>query len=727
MVTVEVPAPEAPAAAMIPDAIIDEIRTRADIVRVIGNHVQLRRAGRNWKGLCPFHGEKSPSFNVSPDKGFFYCFGCHKKGDAFTFVMEYEGKSFHEAAEQLAALAGIEIPRVEENPALRAARGERVRMLELNKLATQFFREVLAHPKGGAAGRAYLEQRGVAAAITDRFQLGYAPADWHALADFLKTRKADLEIATKLGLIAPQPRAGGYYDRYRDRLVCPVIVPGGEVAGFSARTVGNELNKDGSAPAKYINSPESSVYKKSKLLFGLAQARESFAQKKRAVLVEGNFDVISMHQAGFTEVVAPLGTALTHEQIELLRRLADKVVLLYDGDRAGYAATLASLKLCAEAEVEVLVARRPGHAKSGGAGPLSDGADPDSTIAHGGTEAMIEIIDRATPGFEYFAYEVWGRARASSDAKARALDDAVQVLVKVANETKRDLILDTLAKAMELDERVVRNALARAQGRDHARPRGDGRPGAPGGPGASFGSRQAPPADRRGPFADRQGPPSDDRRGPVGFERRPDRVGPPDRSAPHDDHVPHAASQAPETRGGADDRDFIPHAAAEPDADRADGGPTDAPDDRGSPPRAAVAPAPIPTGPPPTEELEVLALLSDHPSLFPTAETLGLFSLLTDGRLRDMYSAARAGARIVELAPSCLPPRAAEQVLSAKYAAETEPRRRLEQQVANLRHRTAQVGLAQLKTRMNEAQRAGDRDLVRRLFAEIVTTRKQVD
>ncbi len=446
---------------MIPDAIIDEIRTRADIVRVIGTHVQLRRAGRNFKGLCPFHGEKTPSFSVSPDKGFFYCFGCHKKGDAFTFVMEYEGKSFHEAAEQLAAMAGIEIPQVEENPALRAARGERVRMLELNKLATQFFREVLADPARGAAGRAYLEARGVAAPITEKFQLGYAPGDWHALADFLKARKADLEIATKLGLIAPQPRAGGYYDRYRDRLVCPVIVPGGEVAGFSARTVGNELNKDGSAPAKYINSPESTVYKKSKLLFGLAQAREAFGLKKRAVLVEGNFDVISMHQAGFTEVVAPLGTALGAEQIELLRRMADKVVLLYDGDRAGYAATLASLKLCAEAEVEVLVARRPGHGKSGGAGPLADGADPDSVVAHGGSEAMAEYIDRATPGFEYFAYEVWGRARASSDAKARALDDAVAVLVKVANETKRDLILDTLAKAMELDERVVR-------GRSHA-------------------------------------------------------------------------------------------------------------------------------------------------------------------------------------------------------------------------------------------------------------------
>src|SRR5687768_1121032 len=170
--------------ALIPEDVIDEIRRRVDIVAVIGQHVQLRRAGRNHKGLCPFHGERTPSFNVNPDKGFFYCFGCQKKGDAFTFVMEYEGKSFAEAAEQLAARAGILIPEVEESPALRRARGERAQMLEINKLATQFFREVLAHPERGAAGRAYLDKRGVSAAVSDRFQLGYAPADWHALAEF---------------------------------------------------------------------------------------------------------------------------------------------------------------------------------------------------------------------------------------------------------------------------------------------------------------------------------------------------------------------------------------------------------------------------------------------------------------------------------------------------------------------------------------------------------------
>ena len=222
---------------MIPDDVIAEIRARVDIVAVIGEHVQLRKAGRNWKGLCPFHGEKTPSFNVTPDKGFFYCFGCHKKGDAFTFVMEYGGKTFHEAAEQLAARAGIVLPEVQESPELRRARGERAAMLDLNRVATDFFREVLAHPERGGPGRAYLAKRGVGDAIRDRFQLGYAPADWHLLVDHLTARRCDLELAVKLGLIARQPRAGGFYDRYRERLVCPVIVPGGEVVGFSARVV----------------------------------------------------------------------------------------------------------------------------------------------------------------------------------------------------------------------------------------------------------------------------------------------------------------------------------------------------------------------------------------------------------------------------------------------------------------------------------------------------------
>ncbi len=279
---------------MIPDNVIAQIRDTADIVAVIGLRVQLKKAGTSWKGLCPFHGERTPSFNVMPDKGFFHCFGCQKSGDVFKFVMEIEGKTFVDAVEQLGARFGIEVPKIEESPEARRARGERVAMLDINKLATAFFREVLADPARGEPGRAYLAKRGVGEATSAAFQLGYAPADWHALADYLKDKHADLELAAKLGLVAKQPSRGGYYDRNRDRLVCPVVVPGGDVVGFSARVVGPPP-PDADPPPKYINSPESTVYKKSRLLFGLAQAREGMQKLSRAVLVEGNFDVITLH------------------------------------------------------------------------------------------------------------------------------------------------------------------------------------------------------------------------------------------------------------------------------------------------------------------------------------------------------------------------------------------------------------------------------------------------
>jgi DNA primase len=620
--------------ALIPEDTIAEIRARVDIVAVIGQHVQLRKAGRNWKGLCPFHGEKTPSFNVSPDKGFFYCFGCQKKGDAFTFVMELQGKSFHEAAEQLAAMAGVAIPQVEENPALRRARGERAQMLEVNKLATAFFREVLEDPKRGAAGRAYLDKRKIGAEQQERFQLGYAPGDWHALADFLTARRADLEIAVKLGLIARQPRAGGFYDRFRDRLVCPIVVPGGEVVGFSARLVGDApKDEHGDAiGAKYINSPESTVYKKSRLLFGLAQAREGFRTKGRAVLVEGNFDVISMHQAGFVETIAPLGTALTGEQVDQIRRLASKVVLFYDGDRAGYRATIAGLELCLAAELPAYIARRPGHAGSGGAGVLADGADPDTVVHAGGPDRLAEMLDRAQPALEFLAYEVWTLAK-TPESKARAIDDAARLLRKVASTTERDLIAGTLATAMQLDPGVVQRALARA-----SRPDGAAHPGGP----APSGRYGAPPS------------------------------------------------------GGA-------------------GGP-------GAPEPAAAPPA----APPPTDELDLLCLLADHPGLAATAEESGVLSLLTDERLRDMYSASRAGQSLLELAPLRLPMPSAQAVIAARFASDPDPARHLEKMVAGLRARQQALHAAELHRRLSDARRSGDRELERRIANEIVN-RKQVD
>jgi len=611
---------------MIPDDVITQIRDAADIIAVIGQHVQLRKAGRNWKGLCPFHGEKTPSFNVSPDKGFFHCFGCAKHGDVFTFIMELEGKSFVEAAEQLANRFGIVVPRIEEAPEVRRARGERVAMLDINKIATAFYREMLADRHGrGQPGWAYLAKRGVTAEVAEKFQLGYAPGEWGLLADHLKAKHVDMELAVRVGLVAHRPRSGGYYDRNRDRLVCPVMVPGGEITGFSSRIVGTPVkSEDGSEPPKYINSPESAVYKKSKLLFGLAQAREAMQAQKRAVLVEGNFDVITLHQAGFTEVVAPLGTALTIEQVNVLKRLTEKIVLLYDGDRAGYKATMHALQMCVEADVEVLVARRPGHGKSGGAGALADGVDPDSLVAGGGAEQLREAVDRAQGGIEYFAFEVWGKARNNADARTRALDEAGKLLAKVANPVKRDLLLHTLATALGVDMAVVRSATARAAGSSSGAPSG----------GYSRGNSQGP-------------------------------------SHPN----------APGDRQGADS----------------------AP---GATPSASM---------PPMDELEVIALLADHPSLIATAEADKAFWLLTDARLRDMYSAARAGQPFHELVAVHLLSPTAEHVLSGKYAETKDPRAALLAMAKNLEARKTEVGRNDLRKQLADAGRSNNRELQRQL------------
>ncbi len=604
---------------MIPEDVISQVRDAANIVEVIGQYVQLKKAGKNWKGLCPFHGEKTPSFNVQPDKGFFMCFGCQKKGDVINFVMELEGKSFVEVVEQLAQRFNIEVPKYEENPELRRMRGERVAMLELNKLATAFYRELLADPKRGEPGRAYLNKRGVGQEVTDKFLLGYAPADWGLLAEYLTSKRADLELAVRVGLIAHRPR-GGFYDRNRDRLVCPVVVPGGDVVGFSSRVVG-EAPADQDPPPKYINSPESAVYKKSKLLFGLAQAREAMASQKRAVLVEGNFDVITLHQAGFNEVIAPLGTALTPEQVNVLKRLSEKVVLLYDGDKAGYKATLHALQLCIESDVEVLIAQRPGHGKSGGAGILGDGVDPDSLVAGGGAEQLREAVDRAKGGIEFFIEEIWTKGiKQNVDARSRAIEDAAKLAAKVANPAKHDLIVGALATSMQVDPRVIQNAIARAQGRgDQHRP------------------------------------------GPSGPSQYP----------------PNAPSRSTGNSPQSDAR---------------------------------------PTAPPSADEIEVMSLLSDYPELIGSTEGDKAFWLLTDDRLRAMYSGARAGKSLADLAFEQLSPELVPQVLSRRYADHKDPAGELAKKVANLGARKAGIERTRLMQGISDATRGGNHDKARLLI-----------
>ncbi|ACY18861.1 DNA primase [Haliangium ochraceum DSM 14365] len=603
---------------LIPEDTVHEIRERADIVAVIGDHVSLRKAGRNHKGLCPFHHEKTPSFNVNGDKRFFYCFGCQKKGDVFTFVMEYEGKSFTEAAETLASRFGISIPESRpESPALRRQRGERSRMLEINALATEFFAAVLRDPERGAPGRAYLAERGIDEATANSFQLGYAPDQWRELGEFLERKRVPAELAAKVGLLVKQPRAGGYYDRFRHRLMCPVVMPGGEVAGFSGRLLPSpEQDEDDERKgAKYINSPESPVYKKSRLLFGLHLARDAFREKRRAVLVEGNFDVIHMHQHGFAEAVAPLGTALTDEQIGQLRRLADEVVLLYDGDKAGRAATLKALEALVASDTKVRIAALPA------------GADPDSMLLTGRVQELAESLTRAQPAIEYFVHDVWTRSARSADGRSEALDEAARLLVHVTNPTKRDLIIDTIANGMSVSPELVRRAMQRGNQRGDQRNQGRHRD-------------------------------ADERR----FEQPP-------------------------------------------------------------PPQPPAAPV----QPPPREELNLLAILADHPDLLEVAEDKEVVSFLTDGRLRDIYFAARQGSSMLSSAPEDIGPLIAKYVLAGTYASVEDPAHCLDEALQRLRAGRSRTRLQQLQKQAYDARRRGDVALERRLVGEILKTRRQVD
>jgi DNA primase len=597
--------------ALIPDDILGDIRARADIVAVIGQHVKLRKAGHSHKGLCPFHNEKSPSFSVNGDKGFFYCFGCQKKGDVFTFLMEYEGKTFLEAAEQLAAQTGVTLPAVEDRGG-EERRSMKGAMLRINKAAADFFRAELAGPRGEAA-RAYLAERGVGDEIAAAFQLGYAPDEWRALGDHLAQERHSLELAETLGLIAKQKSAGGHYDRFRHRLVCPVIQPGGDVVGFSARTLpGCKTHSGDEPPAKYINSPESPLYKKSRLLFGLHRAQQGIRKRGRAVLVEGNFDVVSLHQAGLDEVVAPLGTAMTEEQVDILRRYAPIVVLLYDGDNAGRAATIKSLKLLVAADLEVRIASVPA------------GQDPDSLARTAGPEAIAAVVDKARPGVEYFIHEVWGRTKDSTDSRAAAMAEAADLLKTVPVATKRDLWIGQFAAALQLEIGVVRQGLRRAL---------EGRPG-----------------ERRG-----------------------------------------AEGSGPTTQ----------------------------------PTEIASAPArPLP--PPPTDELRTIGLLVDHPNLLGLAEALDLRSVLTDPRLRDMYSAAREGQPhwwSVPAADSAM----TERLLAGDYAKVANPEQTLEGSIKKLRRARNDERAVVLQREMEAAQRRGETELASRLSDEFWSLRKQVD
>ena len=435
--------------ARIPEELKQEILARTDLVALVGEQVELKKAGGAHKGLCPFHNEKSPSFQVRPQVNRWNCFGCQRYGDAIAFLQEHQGLSFREALEQLAARAGIAIPEDAPSPEERRRQSTRERLHRATAEAAALYRQLLASSEGDAA-RAYLAGRGIHAEAIESFGLGLAPDAWDRLAGHLRQRGISAEDACAAGLVGSRPR-GGHYDKFRHRVMCPVQLPAGEVVAFSGRLLpGDESSGDGQAP-KYYNSPESPIFKKGHVLFGLRQARAHLRKAGRVLVVEGNFDCVALHQAGFTETVATLGTALTEEQVRSLRLIAPQVVLCFDGDRAGRAATLKAIAQLVAADVEARVALLPA------------GQDPDSFVRSQGAEAFGKLVDRAQPAVEHFIHDVWSRSDHSVARREDALREAAAVLCRVASDTRRQMWGMELATALGVAPALVARAFREAR------------------------------------------------------------------------------------------------------------------------------------------------------------------------------------------------------------------------------------------------------------------------
>lgn len=412
----------------IPESFIDELITRADIVEVVGARVGLKRAGRDYKGLCPFHDEKTPSFTVSPGKGFYHCFGCGAHGTAIGFLMSYDNLSFPEAVETLAGSLGLEVPQAPGAP----EPGEHSGLLALLREADQIYRRALRETP---AAIEYLKRRGIDGATAGRFSIGYAPDAWDTLLRELGDTEDRIAVLIDAGLLIRNEQ-GRCYDRFRDRIMFPIRNTRGEVIGFGGRVLG-------AGEPKYLNSPETRVFHKGRALYGLYEARRRHGRPEEVIVVEGYLDVASLAQFGVEPAVATLGTATTAEHVRILTRLADRVIFCFDGDRAGRAAAWRALETAlplagGNVELKFLL--------------LPEGEDPDSLVRARGPEAFRALLAGATPLSEYFVDELASRVDAShADGRSKLVTLARPLLERLPPGVYRELLTRELADRIGIE------------------------------------------------------------------------------------------------------------------------------------------------------------------------------------------------------------------------------------------------------------------------------------
>ncbi|MGC1618049.1 MAG: DNA primase [Candidatus Acidiferrum sp.] len=431
----------------------ERVKQQADIVRVVGEYVRLKKTGKDYSGLCPFHQEKTPSFTVSPLKQIFYCFGCGKGGDVFNFVMDMEKSAFPEAVRTVAEKCGIAIPRPRErSPEERQENQQRATLVEMHREAQTFFTKQISGTLEGKVARAYIEDRGLDNKAIDRFGIGYAPSDGDALLRFLKQKYPE-KLLVESGLISRGEQGGRLFDRFRRRIMFPIANDSGKIVAFGGRALGDEM-------PKYMNSPETPIYSKSNVLYHMDRAKEALRRSDYAVLVEGYMDAIAVARAGISNVVASCGTSLAEPQIKLLSRFTKRVIVNYDPDNAGQAATERSVSLLLEQDFEVRVLALP---------PVGDKkADPDLFIREKGVEEYTKLLRDAPPYVDYLIARARKMDLTTGEGKRRAVNFLLPYVQKIPNTILRSEWATRIAQQLHLDEPVLRAALSKAATQRHS-------------------------------------------------------------------------------------------------------------------------------------------------------------------------------------------------------------------------------------------------------------------
>ncbi len=428
------------------DEVKNRVRESTDIVRLIGENVELKKAGVNYVGLCPFHAEKTPSFSVNPGRQFFHCFGCGESGDVFTFMMKYHRLGFPEALKELARRAGIDLPERVLSPAEQEQIRRRDRLYAVNEAAAALYQQTLQESPIAQEARLYLSERGVPDEYMAAYRLGYAPGPdhggWNFITGLLQKKGLAVADIERAGL-AVQKEQGGYYDRFRDRVLFPIYDMSGRVVAFGGRILGE-------GKPKYMNSPESPIFDKGRLLFGLYQHREAIRKQRRALVVEGNFDLLSLAIHGVENVVAPLGTSLTRPHVRSLRGYCDQVILLFDGDAAGLKAAMRSVPFFLSERVEARVALLP------------DGHDPDSIVREQGGAAVRTLVEEADPLPE-FVFDALARSHGLTlDGKNRIIAE-LQPLLAAGDADQRALMIAHFSEKLGVSPARMSRGAVRVQ------------------------------------------------------------------------------------------------------------------------------------------------------------------------------------------------------------------------------------------------------------------------